>query len=260
MFTYDFGTSDLQYFLIVLTRVSCFVYSAPFYSTSNTPQRIRIGLSVFISMLIYRFVTPHMELDYSKIMGYAIIVFKEACLGILIGFAANMCMSVVQFAGTLIDMDIGLSMVNMFDPVSRQQVGFTGALYQYGMLLILMISGMHYYILQALVASFERIPVGRVHFNMDAMMFTMLKIIKDIMLLGFRIFLPIFAAMLLLNAVLGILAKVAPQMNMFTVGIQIKILVGLGILFITIGLLPEISAMVYDEIKVLVTLVIGDMG
>ena len=95
---------------------------------------------------------------------------------------------------------------------------------------------------------------------MDAMMATMLKLFKDIMLLGFRIFLPIFAAMLLLNAVLGIMAKVAPQMNMFTVGIQIKILVGLAILFITIGLLPQISEMLYDEIKVLVTLIIGDMG
>ncbi len=215
---------------------------------------------MFISMLIYRFVTPHMALDYSTIIGYAIIVFKEACLGILIGFSANICMSVVQFAGALMDMDIGLSMVSMFDPVSRQQVGFTGTLYQYGMLLILMISGMHYYILKALVASFDLIPVGRVHFNMDALMVTMLKLINDIMLLGFRIFLPIFAAMLLLNAVLGILTKVAPQLNMFTVGIQIKIIAGLSILFLTIGLLPQISSMIYDEIKVLVTLVIGDMG
>ncbi len=260
MFTYDFSASDLLYFLIVLTRVSCFVYAAPFFSTANTPQRIKVGLSVFISILLYRFVTPHAELEYSTIIGYAIIVFKEACLGILIGFSANICMSVVQFAGSLIDMDIGLSMASMFDPVSRQQVGFTGTVYQYGMLLILMISGMHYYILRALVASFDLIPVGRVHFNMDAMFVTMLKILKDIMLLGFRIFLPIFAAMLLLNTVLGILTKVAPQLNMFTVGIQIKILVGLCILFITIGLLPSISEMIFDEIKVLVTLIIGDMG
>ena len=239
MFEYNFGVSDLQYFLIILTRVSCFVYAAPFYSTSNTPQRVKVGLSVFISMLLYRFVTPHMELDYHTLMGYAIIVFKEASLGILIGFSANIIMGVVQFAGSLVDMDIGLSMVNMFDPVSRQQVGFTGAFYQYGVLLILMISGMHYYILRALVASFELIPVGRVHFNMDSIMATMLKIFRDIMMLGFRIFLPIFTAMLLLNVVLGILAKVAPQLNMFTVGIQIKIIIGLSILLITMATLPR---------------------
>ena len=260
MFNYDFGVSDLQYFLIILTRVSCFVYAAPFYSTNNVPQRVKVGLSVFISMLIYRFVTPHMELDYNTLIGYAIIVFKEASLGILIGFSANIIMGVVQFAGSLVDMDIGLSMVNMFDPVSRQQVGFTGAFYQYGVLLILMISGMHYYILRALVASFELIPVGRVHFNLDAMMVTMLKIFRDIMMIGFRIFLPIFAAMLMLNVVLGILAKVAPQMNMFTVGIQIKILVGLAILFVTMATLPRISDILYEEIRVLVTMVIGDMG
>jgi len=68
-------------------------------------------------------------------------------------------------------------------------------------------------------------------------------------LIAFRICLPMFAVMILLNALLGILAKVAPQMNMFSVGMQMKVLTGLSLLMITMAMLPGISDLIYTEIK-----------
>ena len=79
------------------------------------------------------------------------------------------------------------------------------------------------------------------------------------MVIGFRICLPVFAAMLLLNAILGILAKIAPQMNMFAVGMQLKILVGLSVLFLTAGLLPNISNFVFTEMKRMMVSFVGGM-
>ena len=69
------------------------------------------------------------------------------------------------------------------------------------------------------------------------------------MTIGFRIALPIFCCILMLNAILGILAKVAPQMNMFAVGIQLKVLTGLTILYLTVFTLPNISEFIFTEIK-----------
>ncbi|MCR5626012.1 MAG: flagellar biosynthetic protein FliR [Lachnospiraceae bacterium] len=260
MFNYDFSATDLEYFLIILTRVGCFFYTAPFFGISNTPSRIKTGIAIYMSILIYQFVVPHERLVYSTILGYAILVIKEAATGILMGFCMNILSYVTQLAGQLIDMDIGLSMVSVFDPVSRQQTGFSGSMYQYGMLLILIISGLDHYVISALVESFKRIPVGGAVFNWDRLLEVILKVIFDVMNLGFRIFLPIFAAMLLLNVVLGILAKVAPQMNMFTVGIQIKILVGLTVVYLTIIMIPRLSEIVFDEMKVLITDVIEALG
>ncbi len=259
MFNYSFRVSDLEYFLLILTRVTLFIYAAPFFSTQNVPQRVKIGISIFLSLLVFRFVVPHEALEYRTVMGYSILVIREAICGVLIGFSANVMLYATQLAGTLIDMDIGLSMVQMFDPVMRVQTGFTGSIYQYGMLLILMVSGLEHFVIRALVDAFALIPVGHIEFHADGMMDVMLRIINSIMLIGFRIFLPIFAAMLLLNAVLGIMAKVAPQMNMFTVGIQIKILVGLGVLMLTIGMLPSIADMVFDMMRILVTDIVGTM-
>ena len=74
----------------------------------------------------------------------------------------------------------------------------------------------------------------------------------DFFSIGFRICLPVFASIMLLNAVLGILAKVSPQLNMFAVGHQLKILVGFGVTFLTINILPYASEMIYAEIKTMV--------
>ena len=82
----------------------------------------------------------------------------------------------------------------------------------------------------------------------------MTRYMGDMFVLGFRIFLPFFACIMILNCVLGIMAKVAPQMNMFAVGMQLKILVGYVVLFLTFFLLPEVAEMVFDEIKTMVVL------
>ena len=82
----------------------------------------------------------------------------------------------------------------------------------------------------------------------------------DYIIIGFRIFLPIFGVMLLLNSVLGIMAKIAPQMNMFSVGMQIKILVGLGTLFLTMNMLPSISDFIFSEMQVMFENFAGGMS
>lgn len=260
MINYSFSIEDLEFYLLVATRVSCFVFAAPFFSTQNVPRRAKVGLSLLIAFLLYRFVVPHYVLRYNTIIGYASLVLKEAIAGILLGFSTNLCMYIMQFVGTLSDMDIGLSMVSFFDPVTRVNTGFTGTLYQYSLLLILCVTDMYQWILRAFVDSYELIPTGRIEFNMDSLFESMAAFMTDYIVIGFRIFLPIFGVMLLLNAVLGIMAKIAPQVNMFSVGMQLKILIGLGVLFFTIGMLPSISDFIFSEMKVMFERFAGGMA
>ena len=83
--------------------------------------------------------------------------------------------------------------------------------------------------------------------------------LDDYVLIAFRICLPVVATILLTNAVLGILVKSAPQINMFSVGIQIKLLIGLATLMITIGVLPSASDFIFDEMKIMMTAVIRSL-
>ena len=253
MFNFTFSLRDLEFFLLIVVRITCFIHTAPFFGMTNTPNRVKIGLGVLISALVYQTLTP-VHPGYSTVLMYALYVLKEAVTGIIIGYSAAICVAILNFAGHLVDMEIGLSMVSLFDPVSRDSVTISGTYYQYTVLLMLMISGMYQYVLAAIIETFNLIPVSGAVFNSDRILNAMLTFLRDYLALGFRLCLPVFAAMLLLNAILGILAKVSPQLNMFAVGIQLKILLGLGVLFLTVGMMPGASTAILSEMKKMITL------
>lgn len=249
MINYSFSLTDIEYFLLILVRISMFVYLAPFYGMKGVPNQVKIGLSFFVSVLLFHVTQPHEALAYNTVWGYSVIVAKEALTGLFLGFGVSICTSIVNFAGRIIDMETGLSMVNLVDPTTKEMSSMTGVFYQYMVTLILMISGMHRYLLQALAETYVLIPVNGAIFQTDKLLETMLVFLKDYILIGFRICLPVFAVMLLLNAVLGIMAKVSPQMNMFAVGLQLKVLVGLCVLFLTVRMLPGVADFIYTEMK-----------
>lgn len=257
MIHYSFSIYDLEYFLLILVRVSCFVFVAPFFSMRNTPARVRIGISFFTAILLYQALTPAEGIVYSTVTEYAVIVMKEAVVGLLIGFAANICTTIVNFAGSIADMETGLSMVTLMDPTSRESTSITGVLYQYVLMFMMIATGMYRYLFGALADTFVLVPVNGAVFRSDALMKSMVEFLGEYVIIGFRIVLPIFCATLLLNAVLGVLAKVSPQMNMFAVGIQLKILVGLSVLFLTAGMLPGIADFVFGEMKRMIVSFLG---
>lgn len=257
MIDYAFSIYDLEYFLLILTRVSCFVFVAPFFSMKNTPANVRIALSFFTSMLLYQAITPAEYIEYSSVLEYALVVLKEAIVGLLIGFAANICTSIVNFAGAITDMETGLSMVTLIDPTTRENTSITGVLYQYVLMLMMIATGMYRYLFAALADTYTLIPVNGAVFHTDRLLNSLLGFMTDYVIIGFRIVLPVFCTILMLNAILGILAKVSPQMNMFAVGIQLKILVGLAVMFFTVGMLPGVADFVFQEMKKMIVSFVG---
>ena len=248
MIDYTFSLETAEIFLLILVRVSCFVFVAPFFGMKNVPSRAKIGVSFFVALLIFNF-TDTTGIEYAGVLGYAIIVLKEGITGLLIGFAANICNSIILFAGNMIDMDIGLAMAMEFDPINNTQSTITGTLYNYFILLLLVATDMHHYILQAFVDSYEVIPVNGQVFDWDSLLASMVRYMGDMFVIAFRIFLPVFACIMILNCILGIMAKVSPQMNMVAVGMQMKVFTGLLILFLTVKLLPSVGNFIFLEMK-----------
>lgn len=259
MINYAFSMYDLEFFLLILTRVSCFVFIAPFFSMKDTPKTVRIALSFFTSILLYQVLTPTQRVVYSTSFEYLLIVMKEAVTGLLVGFAANMCMSIVNFAGSIADMEVGLSMVSLLDPSTRQTSSITGVLYQYVVMLLMIATGMYRYLFGALADTFYLIPVNGAIIRGESLIVAVVEFLTDYVIIGFRIILPIFCVILLLNAILGILAKVSPQVNMFAVGIQLKVLVGLSVLFFTVGMMPGAADFIFQEMKRMIISIVGTM-
>ena len=204
-----------------------------------------------VAILILFSIEPAEVGDYADVFGYGVLVLKEAMTGLLIGYAANICSYIMLFAGNIIDMDIGLSMVSMFDPSMNMQVTITGNIYNQVTMMLLIASNMHQYILRTAIDSFSVIPLGGAVFRSDVLLESMIVYFTDSFIIGFRIMMPIFATILIVNVVLGVMAKVAPQMNMFAIGVQLKIIAGFLVLLIMVFLFPEAAQLVFNEMALM---------
>ena len=232
-----------------------FVVVAPFFSISNTPARVKVGFSAIVSLLLY-FVVDFSALDYSTVVGYAFLVTKEALTGLILGFSTYCCSFIILLAGNMIDMNIGLSMAQEYDPTLKTESSVTGTLYNNFIMILLVLSGMHRYIFKTFCDAFSLIPIGGAIFRWDSLFKSTATYMADIFVIAFRIVLPVFAVIMILNAILGIMVKVAPQIHMFSVGAQLKIIVGFLVLFLTVFLLPDVATFIFKEMKRMMALYI----
>lgn len=243
----NFTVEHLEFYLLVLIRISSFVMTAPFFGYASIPIRVKAATSIILS-LVAILATPVVELEYTGIIGYSALIVQEAAVGMVLGFMCNICLYIITFAGQVMDMEMGLSMANMFDPLSRIQISVTGNIYTYFVMLIMVVTNMHYYVLRAILDTFRYFNVGKAVFSGNVVE-TAIEFMGNYFLIGFRIVLPVFACMLIINVVLGVLSRAAPQMNMFVVGMQVKVLVGILILLIIIPTLPTVTNFVMDTMN-----------
>ena len=255
---FTFALEQFELFVLILIRLASFVFAAPFFNMANVPRKVKAGFALCLTVLVYS-LFPDMTVEYNGMIDYAIIVVEEMIVGILLGAVTSFCVQIIMFAGKIIDMDIGISMAQLYDPTTRMQVGIMGNFYYYMLMLLLIISGMHRFLIEAIVETYNVIPIGGVKFG-AGLYTTIIQFMSDYFVIGFRIALPVFATMLLLNCILAILARIAPQMNMFVVGMQLKIFVGIFVIFFTIRMLPAVSNFIFEEIKDLFSLLVRGMS
>ena len=245
----SFTIENLEFFLMILVRISGFMFAAPIFGQKGVPARVKVGLSFFLAVIVTGLV-PYEPVAYEGTLGFAVLAVQETLIGLILGYVANICTMILEFSGRIVDTEIGFSMVTALNPTSNIQTTITGNMYTYMVLLVLLITDMYYYIVKAVIDCFQVIPPGQG--VIDKSLYSVMKIfMSDYLVIGFRIIVPVFACMLVVNVVLGVLAKVAPQTNMFVIGVQLKVVVGMCILFFTISMLPTISDYIFEEMKML---------
>lgn len=248
MIEQSFSIYHLEYYLAILVRVLGALAFAPIFNNTAMTRRVRIFLGIAISLSIFS-IYPYVPLNYTTFLGYTLILIKELVVGVTLGFVSNITLSIIGMAGQFIDREMGFSMVSTFDATMNTDTTITAEFYNMLVMIIMLISNMHYFIISALADSFELIPIGMVKLDTGLLYDTMINYMTQYFVLGLRISLPIFISIMLLNVVLGVLAKTAPQMNMFVVGIQLKIFVGFVILFITLSFIPNVTRFIYEQMQ-----------
>ena len=248
MFEASFSIYNFEFFLAVLLRIGGAIYTAPIFNSRSVPIRVRLFLSVAVALLV----TGNLEyepLPYTTTIGFTLILIKELITGMSIGLMGAMVLATLSMAGQFIDREMGFSMASTFDQINGGQSTITADMYNNMVMLIMIISGMHYFVLTAVIDSFDVIPINGAVFRQDALYQMVISVFRDYFIIAMRIGMPIFIAATLLNVILGILAKASPQLSMFSIGMQLKVFMGLGILLLTIGFMPDVTNYIYGNMR-----------
>jgi flagellar biosynthetic protein FliR len=232
-------------FLLILVRIGSLFVVTPVFGGRNVPSYFKVGLAFFCSVILVTLLKD-VTIEFTDIFSYAAIILKELAIGIILGFSSYLVFSAVYLAGQIIDIQIGFGMVNVLDPLHDTQVPLTGNFLYIITLMFFLIMNGHHVLLTALFKSYNLIPVNSFVFN-DILFNNMLNIFYETFAIGFKISIPIIAASLLAEIALGILTKTVPQMNVFVVGMPLKVGVGLVTLFAMIPMFLSTMDLIFNK-------------
>jgi flagellar biosynthetic protein FliR len=222
--------------LLIFARVSMVISIGPFFMIKGVPQQVKVTFTVLLSFMILNQIRD-IDLNYQfQYLNFVIAIMGEVFIGILIGMASNMIFAGIQMAGHIIGIDMGFAMSMFFDTSTNANLPVLSRFLYYMTFLIYLIIDGHHYLLGALFYSYEVAEPLRWVFSGSSMTI-LIKFVGDIFVIGMQVAAPVFITLFITSIALGFISKVVPQLNIFAVAFQIKILAGLLMLAIVVPII-----------------------
>jgi len=231
----EYLISGAAAFALILVRMTGLFIISPVFGRRNIPVYLKIGFSVVMSLILINTIQDDSLSNISNVYQYMLTVLKEFITGLMIGFVSYIFFSVIYFAGQLIDVQTGFAMVNVLDPANNIQLPITSNFYYIiSMIVFLGIRG-HHMLIKAIFDSYKFVPLGGAVFD-DKIVEDFIRIFGEVLATGVKIAAPVTAAVILTDVALGILSKTIPQMNIFIVGMPLKIIMGIVVIMLSLPL------------------------
>ena len=216
-------------------RVLALFSALPVFGQRTVPRRVRVALAFLIALCAQASLPamPVVALDSAAAL---MLVVQQVLIGLSLGFAVRVVFAAVELAGELIGLQMGLNFAGFFDPVSASQGTAAGRFFGTMVALLFIVINGHLTVIAALVQSFHAFPVSPEPF-------AFLRALQpqvwgtEVFRLGTWIALPMIAMLLFVNLVLGVISRVAPQMNVFAVGFPVTLGVGLVGMLVTLPMM-----------------------
>jgi len=236
-------------FVLVLTRVSGLVMTAPIFGSRNIPLRVRAFLAVGLALMITPLqwdAAPAMPRDMVNML---LLVAREAVLGLAVGLAVMILFTGLHLTGQLIGQMSGMSLADAFDPTFDTSVPVFSQLLDAVTLSIFIAVGGHRHVLAALLDTFEARPPGTR--DLPAGLFeTVVGITSESFTVGIRAGAPVVVALLLAMLILGLISRTLPQLNVLAVGFSLNSMIMMLVLAASLGSLAWVVQYHADEIIV----------
>jgi len=232
-------------FIWPLTRILGLIAVAPVFGHRAIPRRIKIGLGVFITLLVAPTLENIPPISPSSLSGIFILI-EQFIIGLAMGLTIQMVFASIDLAGNLISMTMGLGFASFFDVQTQATTQVISQVLIIIMTMVYLSLNLHLVLLSTLVESFVRLPVSTSLLNQPDTWMQIMHAASIIFSSGVQLALPIIAALLVTNLALGILTRAAPQLNLFGIGFPLTLIIGLLMLFI---IMPYLSVPIQSVLE-----------
>ena len=247
----DLLSSLLQFWtltwMLVLARVSMFFVTFPIFRSSTIPKQVKIALIVALSIVSLMVASTSPEFYRTSMhdhyVAYAIAIGREMFLGGILGYALSLFFLPAQVAGYYIGQEMGLSMASMADPTADKPANVVADLVYTLSMLVFFAGNVHHFAIGLICYSFQKLPVGKSVEMFNPYTFSMG--ISMAHQMGMQLIAPIAIGLFLALIVISLIMKMSPQLNLFTIGTPIRLIVGFAGMFIFI---PDVLVSSYEMI------------
>ena len=222
--------AELTVFLYIMARISGFILFNPLLGRRNIPDPFRVGMTLVLSVFTASLTVQTVSVPVG-IVELAVRMLLELAVGFLLGMVANIFFYIPQLAGSIIDTQMGMTMNQMYDPGTSANMSVTGQILNALMTLLFFAAGGHLTLLRIFLTSGELVPYGQVAIGLPAYEL-LLELFVECTVLGIKLSMPILAAELIAQVGMGVLMKVIPQINVFAINIELKVIIGLALLLV----------------------------
>lgn len=230
--------------LTVGARVSAMMVFAPFFGSMTIAPRIKAGLAIMLTAVIYPVVGPDLP-SISGAMRWK-VAGGELVVGLMMGITLQFVFEGVGLAGQVMGFQVGHSLANLINPLSNEDTPILANFYQAIALLIFLQLDIHHWVLRGLVKSFQYCPPGWVVAT-PALAEQLWRAAGGMLLMGVEVAIPTLLATMLIDVVLGFLGRASPQLPVLYVGISIKSMVAFLVVMGTLRFLPGLLERYFGE-------------
>lgn len=232
--------------LIIFVRILGAVIFLPIIEETKVPKIVLIGFSLAISFSVFFSIDVQKIYYTPHLVSYTFLLIKEIIVGLVIGFVVKIFFQIYPFVGSLLSTQGGLGMSMVMDPTAGTQSALIGRLYNLGLGVFFVLSGGYHWLIRTLVESFEGIPINQELFGPQIVM-NIVKVIALYFEIGLKLAIPIVSVVLVVDFAMGILARTVPQMNMFVIGIPLKMIVMFSLMIMTIEVTSQYNTMIIEN-------------
>lgn len=247
--------AQFQIFFLAFTRIMATIIHVPVIGGRSVPNPVKIGLGLLLAIFLTPIQSVQNNVSSIDIIAFSIAIGREIIIGTIAGYAAILVFGALQIAGSLMGLGSGFMAGQILNPAIEENGTALDQIFVTTAFLIFFVLNAHHIFLLGLAKSFEVIPING---DIPALaQDSIFQLTSSMITIGVQMSLPILGSLLLSDLAMGLLARVAPQIQVFFLGIPLKIAFGLFALAISIPALAPNVRMLFNGIGDQMILLLG---